>query len=141
MHLKIKDGQPEPYSLSQLHRDNPSTSFPRDPSAELLAGYDVYPCARPEQPAYDWMTSRIIDGSYAKDKTGAWSQGHEIEPLPEAEAAVNIRGYRDAMLALTDWMALSDVVMPPAVSSYRQALRDVTLQSGFPYNIVWPTKP
>lgn len=141
MHIKLTNGKPEQYSINQLRWDNPSTSFPKELSNELLAGYDVYPYSRPDQPAYDWMVSRIIDGSFTKSESGAWSQGYVIEQLHEAEAASNIRGYRDGQLQQTDWMALSDVTMSPEMAAYRQALRDITAQPGFPYNVIWPTKP
>lgn len=55
----------------------------------------------------------------------------------------NARAKRDALLSETDWSQGKDV--PPELSmkylSYRQALRDITLQSGFPDNIQWPQKP
>jgi hypothetical protein len=50
---------------------------------------------------------------------------------------------RDALLSKTDWTQLFDV--PQATidkwQPYRQALRDITLQEGFPENITWPTPP
>ena len=55
--------------------------------------------------------------------------------------ASDIRNQRNIVLAETDWMALSDTTMSPAWASYRQALRDITEQAGFPYSVVWPTKP
>ena len=55
--------------------------------------------------------------------------------------ASDIRNHRNIVLAETDWMALSDTTMSPAWASYRQALRDITEQAGFPYSVVWPTKP
>ena len=51
------------------------------------------------------------------------------------------RAERNAKLAETDWTASSDVTMSDAMTSYRQALRDVPAQSGFPSDITWPTKP
>jgi hypothetical protein len=36
---------------------------------------------------------------------------------------------------------LSDVTMSAAMTTYRQALRDITDQEGFPYSVTWPTKP
>jgi hypothetical protein len=44
-HLKITNGQPETYSIGQLRRDNPNTSFPKVPSDALLADWGVYPYA------------------------------------------------------------------------------------------------
>ena len=57
--------------------------------------------------------------------------------------AVEIRAQRDEMLKETDWTQAKDT--PDVVSvkwaSYRQALRDVPQQAGFPDNIQWPVKP
>ena len=51
------------------------------------------------------------------------------------------RATRDRLIAETDWMALSDVQMSDGWAAYRQALRDVPEQPGFPDNIDWPEKP
>ena len=59
---------------------------------------------------------------------------------PEGKAEA-IRMERDRLIAETDWWALSDVTMTEEQVSYRQALRDITSQAGFPENIDWPTKP
>ena len=61
-----------------------------------------------------------------------------VEPAPTAD---QVRAERDSKLAATDWMALSDVTMSPEWAAYRQALRDVTDQVGFPETITWPVKP
>lgn len=52
-----------------------------------------------------------------------------------------VRKERDAKLAETDWWALSDNTMSQAQIDYRQALRDVPSQAGFPTDVTWPTKP
>ena len=59
----------------------------------------------------------------------------------DAVAAASVREERDALLAATDWMANSDVTMSDDWATYRQALRDVPTQAGFPNTITWPTKP
>ena len=41
----------------------------------------------------------------------------------------------------TDWTANSDVTMSGEMRTYRQALRDVPAQEGFPHDVTWPTKP
>ena len=51
-----------------------------------------------------------------------------------------IRIKRNELLAETDWMALGDVTMSDAWKTYRQALRDLPAQSGFP-DVDMPTKP
>ena len=61
----------------------------------------------------------------------------------DARKAEFVRTERNAKLAATDWTQASDV--PQAVkdsyASYRQALRDVPQQAGFPNQIVWPELP
>ena len=51
------------------------------------------------------------------------------------------RATRDDLLKATDHYGLSDVTMTDAMTAYRQALRDVPQQAGFPQTITWPTKP
>ena len=51
------------------------------------------------------------------------------------------RATRDDLLKATDHYGLSDVTMTEAMATYRQALRDVPQQAGFPSTITWPTKP
>ena len=73
------------------------------------------------------------------------------EAIAEAEAeayaasdegkAEAIRVKRDSLIAETDWWASSDLTMTQEQSDYRQALRDITLQEGFPQSINWPIKP
>jgi hypothetical protein len=58
---------------------------------------------------------------------------------PDAEMLT--RSKRNRLLSDTDWMALSDNTMSTEMASYRQALRDITSQEGFPYSVTWPTKP
>ncbi len=52
-----------------------------------------------------------------------------------------IRGQRDNLIAETDVWALSDRTMTAEQTAYRQALRDIPDQAGFPTDITWPTKP
>lgn len=56
--------------------------------------------------------------------------------------SAEVRADRDALIAKTDWVVVkakeSDTEVPANYVTYRQALRDVTLQSGFPETITWP---
>lgn len=54
-----------------------------------------------------------------------------------------IRQLRDTRLKNTDWTQLPDVPVAnqTAWAAYRQALRDITLQPGYPESVNWPTKP
>lgn len=57
------------------------------------------------------------------------------------EACAEHRKKRDTLIAETDWWATSDRTMTAEQTAYRQALRDITDQAGFPADITWPTKP
>ena len=61
----------------------------------------------------------------------------------ETDAELSLyAGYRRRDLLLeTDVWALSDRTMTAEQTAYRQALRDITDQAGFPANVTWPTKP
>ena len=50
---------------------------------------------------------------------------------------------RSKLLISSDWTQMPDVTLAnkPAWATYRQALRDITAQTGYPFNIVWPTPP
>ena len=53
----------------------------------------------------------------------------------------DVRNKRDGLIAATDTWALSDRTITAEQTTYRQALRDITDQAGFPTDITWPTKP
>jgi hypothetical protein len=56
--------------------------------------------------------------------------------------ASQIRQERNTLLSDCDWTQVSDApVNQVAWQTYRQALRDITAQEGFPYSVIWPTKP
>lgn len=73
---------------------------------------------------------------------------YEAVPVPEPteqELASRVRSQRDAKLSATDYLVVPDYPISPedleAVKVYRQALRDIPEQSGFPKNVQWPVEP
>ena len=80
-HLKITNGQPEIYSIGQLRRDNPNTSFPKSPSAALLADWGVYPYTVQDQPTVDYLTQTLTPAALVQ-VNGTWTQGWEVSNLP-----------------------------------------------------------
>tara|TARA_R110000782_G_scaffold68450_3_gene137682 strand:+ start:133 stop:417 length:285 start_codon:yes stop_codon:yes gene_type:complete len=63
----------------------------------------------------------------------------DLKPL---RLAIEVRSKRDSIVSETDWMGLIDTPdMTDEWKAYRQALREITSQSGFPYSVKWPTKP
>ena len=67
------------------------------------------------------------------------------ELLTDEDRAKSIREKRDQLLAETDYLLMPDYPISSealvALKTYRQALRDVPEQSGFPKTIEWPSKP
>ena len=61
----------------------------------------------------------------------------------DADKATANRATRDSKLAETDFYALSDVTMSAEMTTYRQALRDITAHENWPNleEADWPTKP
>lgn len=58
-------------------------------------------------------------------------------------AETSVRTKRDALLSASDWTQLPDVPLETKAlwATYRQALRDITDQTGFPFDVVWPESP
>lgn len=67
---------------------------------------------------------------------------NEAKAALDAQQANNVREDRNKRLAETDWTQLTDApVNSSAWGTYRQNLRNITEQSGFPWEVTWPTKP
>ena len=61
----------------------------------------------------------------------------------DAEQATSVRATRDTKLAESDWTQARDVILANDADwqTYRQALRDVPTQEGFPWSVTWPEQP
>lgn len=56
--------------------------------------------------------------------------------------AISVRSIRNALLSACDWTQVADSTADKqAWATYRQALRDVPSQAGFPRDVQWPTQP
>jgi hypothetical protein len=56
--------------------------------------------------------------------------------------AAEVRSERNTKLAVTDWTQIVDSTADKtAWATYRQALRDITAQAGFPWTMTWPETP
>lgn len=74
--------------------------------------------------------------------------GYQIVKLPEptnAELAERIRNKRNILISETDFYLISDYPIDAKnleeLKVYRQALRDIPEQSGFPKDVIWPDVP
>lgn len=136
-----------PYTIGQLRKDNPNVSFPKNPSPETLAAFNAFEVVRTPQPEFD-HTQDVGEGVPQKIK-GVWTQVWNIsnvdaDTLAERTEgrAKQVRDERNYKIAACDWTQLEDApVDKTAWATYRQALRDVPEQAGFPWGVTWPTKP
>jgi hypothetical protein len=64
----------------------------------------------------------------------------EVDAMTAAKAA-EVRAERNAKLSVTDWRFRSDMNPSQAWKDYCQALRDITAQAGFPWDVQWPDMP
>jgi hypothetical protein len=99
------------------------------PENRYVVGYgaDIAPQNATEVPEAPEADTDIWDGTQ-------WN----ADPVATASA---VRTERDSRLAVTDFHALTDTDMSEAMTTYRQALRDIPAQAGFPNEIDWPTEP
>jgi hypothetical protein len=138
MHIKITNGVIEQYSISRLGVDFPNMSFPKAPPAEILAIVGIYAFTVLDQPPFNEATQIATEGDFT-EVDGTWVVPWIIVNKSIADAAVAIRNIRDELLAATDWQAVADRPhMSPRQVGYRNALRAVPNQAGFPFDVVWP---
>ena len=135
--VKIIDGQPKPYSEAAFRADNKHTVYGKVVPARHLNAQDVYRVRTLSKPDVPVGQKAKLDNMPTQTASGEWVLGWTLEALDADEA----RTLRNELLAETDWTANTDVTMSAEMQTYRQALRDVPEQSGFPDKIVWPVKP
>jgi hypothetical protein len=159
MFIKIENNEPVGFPISDenLRLLVPSNvSLPRYPvTADVLPfGFAVYEYAQAPEPA-------PTDFKVVEEGTPAWAnddvrgdyitQVWIVRDMDEAEKAAaidqqwnRIRSERNAKLSVCDWTQLSDApltnIQTAAWATYRQELRDITIQTD-PFNIVWPQPP
>lgn len=152
MFVKITNGSVDqyPYTVGDLRRDNPNTSFPKKIREATMADYGMRAVGYQAAPDYDPLTHRLhhssvpslVEGEWKLTKTVVALTADQIADATASKAAV-VRDDRDTKLADTDWMALSDVTMSADMATHRQALRNITNHVNFPYLDAadWPAKP
>ena len=101
-----------------------------------------------EQIGGQWYTKYVL-GPVFTDTTNpdgtvvtAAEQEAAYKAAKDAAQAQAIRDQRNTKLSETDWTQVADSPVDKAVwATYRQALRDITAQAGFPWDITWPVAP
>jgi hypothetical protein len=96
-----------------------------------------------------WYTKHILGPVFTDtlgtdtipSRTAAENEA-SYKAMKDAEQAKSVRQTRDTKLADSDWTQVADAPVDKVVwATYRQALRDITAQSGFPWNVTYPTSP
>lgn len=142
LYVKVTNGSIQyPYTIGQLRKDNPNTSFPAYISADTLAAYGVYAIQEVPAPEVDPLTQRH-EQTNPVQIDGKWTQTWQVIQLSEDKATVNVRVKRNQLLAESDWTQLADSPVDKGTwAAYRQALRDIPSQTNFPYLVQWPVAP
>jgi hypothetical protein len=112
------------------------------------SGGTVYQFSMPdgvEQVDGKWYTKHILGPVFTDGETTAAEQEAAYKAMKDAEQAKSVRASRDAKLSECDWRVIkaleSNLPQDFEWAAYRQALRDVTVQAGFPWTIDWPEAP
>lgn len=149
--IKVNDGVAdanEIINMDQLRQKFPNVSFPAIPTAEILQafGYNFYEDV--SQPALNYDEKAINNGIvldngiYKTSWTKVKKEGDELQAVIDGIAST-IKSQRNDKLKSSDWTQAKDI--PESISTpwatYRQALRDLPLQEGFPLTVVWPVEP
>jgi hypothetical protein len=126
---------------------HPHTSLPQQLTESIinsLGGEVVFEGPQASPTRYQ---TAFADGVHQVN--GKWFTKYSVADMDaeaiaakDAKQAESVRDDRNKRLAETDWTQLSDApVNSSAWGTYRQNLRNITEQSGFPWEITWPTKP
>lgn len=150
---------------TQLRAELPNTSLPKvltpaildelgydpileGPQAAVTGPYQYSQRAGIEEINGQWFTKYIVGPVFTdyQDEDGntitAAQQEADYRARKDEEQAKAVRTDRNKRLADCDWTQLSDAPVDAAPwATYRQALRDVTSQAGFPWEITWPEEP
>ena len=119
------------------------------PQASGGTVYQYSQAAGVEQLDGKWYTKYILGPVFtdtpATDTTPAQTAAEQetaYKASKDAEQAKSVRTSRDTKLAETDWIVIKNLELnaniPGAWEVYRQALRDIPAQAGFPWTITWP---
>jgi hypothetical protein len=152
-----------PKTQVQLRKEHSNMSLPQSWTEDTFALLNIARVEKTEAPAVGQYQTAQKDG--IENVGGVWKEKWNVVDMfsdytddegvthtkaeqeaayqanLDSKAASSIRATRDALLKETDWMALSDVTLSAEMSAYRQALRDITAQEGFPNEVIWPVKP
>ena len=149
MYAKLNNGQLQkyPYTLGMLRKDNHNVSFPKVMTDEIFAQFGVVRVTPTPRPEYDHtkefnVTAEQVNGAWVEKWVATDVSAEEIAQRTENQAN-NVRAERNQKLSQSDWTQGKDIAddVSTAWATYRQALRDVPAQAGFPWTVTWPIQP
>jgi hypothetical protein len=128
------------------HEGDIRLEHPEIPESQTSPNFPCPPTYAPvkptDPPAFDPTRQRAELVTPEQLPDGTWEARWRVAAIPESEVAGYIRMDRNQRLAECDWTQLADSPVDKAAwASYRQALRDIPQQAGFPWTFTWPTKP
>jgi hypothetical protein len=102
-----------------------------------------------DHPAHGWIPFTADPNDVEQHGRDIYAAALDMGPaeyvapvIPEPDYAAIARAQRNAMLAACDWTQLADAPVDDlAWATYRQALRDIPDQAGFPASVEWPVAP
>jgi hypothetical protein len=92
-YIKILDGIPKQYTLSDLFKDNKNVSFPDNINDDLLSDYNVFPLIETQKPLGD-----VVVEGLPKFEDGHWIQTWVIRDYTEEEIQQNLNQKRQNMV-------------------------------------------
>ena len=126
---------------------HPNTSMPKPLTEAIINSFggDVVFNGPQAQPTRYQVAFRDgveqIDGKWYSKFSVSDMDAEGIAATDSAQAAA-VRADRNAKLSASDWTQVADAPVDKAAwATYRQALRDISGQAGFPWTITWPTQP
>lgn len=150
MYVKANNGVVEkyPYTTTDLTQENPNVSFPSVLSAEILANFNVFQVIEQEKPDTDnlfYTVKRHLPEMVNGEWVLLWDVIQKTQEQLDEEAEIEaeaIRSSRNKKLSLSDWTQVDDAPVDKAAwAAYRQGLRDLPSQAGFPWDVTWPVEP
>jgi hypothetical protein len=133
---------------SEFRALHPNTSMPQLLTEATLKSFDAEvvfegPQAQPTRYQVAYRNGvELVDGKWYT-KYSVSDMTAEAKTALDASQAKSMRNQRDRLIAETDWTQGKDIAdsVSAKYTTYRQALRDVPAQSGFPWTVQWPTQP
>ena len=143
MYAKIINGALAkfPYSVEEMRAENPDATVSDDPTDEELAACNAKRAVMGPPPTQSSRTHSFTL-SFTDNTDGSVTINPVPHELDRQLAEFNMRDARDSALTRCDWVITRAFEegnpVPANYLAYRQALRDLPAQAGFPYEYVWP---